>query len=174
MHPESTSSRINLVSLKGWRSLIEDRIDVRKLPVCLTWTHSVIDTESPAFGPVRQGERQGLANRAAERGARSVHCRGGVSHESNSERNGAAPPWVEIHDLASIACKAKHYAIELEAAVNAFRETLRQPWTRRAIWMLTITQPVLSYRRCRRAQFLCVIGNGRSENALTMTLPSPN
>lgn len=79
-----TSSRINPVNLKGWQSLVEDRIQVRRLPVHLTLTHSVIDTESTAFRPVRQGEGQGAANRAPERGTQSVHCRGGVSHESNS------------------------------------------------------------------------------------------
>lgn len=105
------SSRINPVTLKGWQSLIEDRIEVQELPVCLILTHSVIDTESTAFGPVRPGERQEPANRAAERGGQSVHCRGGVSHESNSAAQwcrssvGRSPNGLVIHDLASVACK---------------------------------------------------------------------
>ncbi|KAG2152527.1 hypothetical protein BD769DRAFT_1624085 [Suillus cothurnatus] len=44
------------------------------------------------------------------------------------QRNGAAPPWVEVQ-------------IELETAVNSFRDVLRQSWTRRAIRTLTMLQP---------------------------------
>ena len=40
--------------------------------------------------------------------------------------------------------QAKCYVVELEASVNAFRETLRQSWTRHAIRTLTITQPAPS------------------------------
>jgi len=36
------------------------------------------------------------------------------------QRNGATPPWVEIQ-------------IELETAVDSFREALRQSWMRRTI-----------------------------------------
>ena len=38
--------------------------------------------------------------------------------------------------------QVKRYIIELEATVNAFRETLRRSWTRRAIRTLTMSQPV--------------------------------
>lgn len=106
-----TSSRTNPVSLKGWQSLIEDRIEVRKLSVYSTSTYFLIDAESTAFGPVRQGERQGAANPVAERGAQSVHCQGGVSHESNSATQrccssvGRSSNGLAMHDLASIACK---------------------------------------------------------------------
>lgn len=44
------------------------------------------------------------------------------------QKNGAAPPWVEVQ-------------IELETAVNSFRDVLRQSWTRRAIRTLTMLQP---------------------------------
>lgn len=126
--------------------MAENRIQVRQLPVYLTLTHSVIDTESPAFRLIRQGEREGPANCRAERGTQSVHCEGGVSHEPNS-----APQWCcssvgrssngsVMHDLGSLL-QTKRYTVELEAAVNAFRETLRESWTRRAIRMLTIPQP---------------------------------
>ena len=42
------------------------------------------------------------------------------------QRQGAAPPWVEIQG-------------ELETAVGAFREVLKQSWTRRALRTLTHT-----------------------------------
>ncbi len=42
------------------------------------------------------------------------------------QRQGAAPPWVEVQG-------------ELEAAVSAFRAVLRQSWVRRAVRMLTLT-----------------------------------
>ena len=44
------------------------------------------------------------------------------------QRQGAAPPWVEIQG-------------ELETAVNSFREILKQSWTRRALRTLTHMHP---------------------------------
>jgi len=44
------------------------------------------------------------------------------------QRNGAAPPWVEVQG-------------ELESALTSFREILRQSWIRRALRILTISQP---------------------------------
>ena len=44
------------------------------------------------------------------------------------QRQGAAPPWVEIQG-------------ELETAVHTFREVLKQSWTRRALRTLTHTHP---------------------------------
>ena len=43
------------------------------------------------------------------------------------QRQGAAPPWVEVQ-------------CELDAAVVAFRATLRRSWVRRAVRMLTLTR----------------------------------
>ena len=44
------------------------------------------------------------------------------------QRQGAAPPWVEIQS-------------QLEITVSSFREVLRQSWTRRALRTLTHTHP---------------------------------
>lgn len=46
------------------------------------------------------------------------------------QRQGAAPPWVEIQR-------------ELEAAVDAFRSVLKQSWVRRAVRMLTLSREPL-------------------------------
>ena len=47
------------------------------------------------------------------------------------QRQGAAPPWVEVQ-------------CELDAAVVAFRATLRRSWVRRAVRMLTLTRSQFS------------------------------
>jgi DnaJ family protein C protein 28 len=46
------------------------------------------------------------------------------------QRQGAAPPWVEIQR-------------ELEAAVDTFRSVLKQSWVRRAVRMLTLSRQPL-------------------------------
>ncbi|KAL4251118.1 hypothetical protein ABKN59_005635 [Abortiporus biennis] len=101
--------RANPVSMKGWTSLVEEKIEKarqegqfkvikgRGKPL-----HQVAEEKNP-FIP----REEFLLNRIVQ-------------------RNGAAPPWVEIQG-------------ELETAVNTFRDTLRQSWTRRAIRMLTIS-----------------------------------
>ncbi|KAF9238797.1 hypothetical protein BU15DRAFT_47243 [Melanogaster broomeanus] len=104
-------TRINPVSLKGWQSLIEDRIEKARL--------------EGQFDKVK-GRGKPIAWPSEERNpfiAREEFLMNRIV-----QRNGAAPPWVEVQ-------------IELEAAVNSFREAVRQSWTRRAIRTLTVSQP---------------------------------
>lgn len=64
------------------------------------------------------------------------------------QRNGAAPPWVELQGGKYLHCLLTYciarlnlYVIELDLAVSSFREMLRQSWTRRAIRNLTTAHP---------------------------------
>ena len=57
------------------------------------------------------------------------------------QRQGAAPPWVEIQG-------------ELEAAVDTFRSVLRQSWVRRAVRMLTLSRQPLRELSLADAQAL--------------------
>lgn len=105
------AARRNPVSMRGWQALIEDKI--------------------------QKARAAGHFDKIKGRGRPMVR----LSDEHNPfiareeflmnrivQRNGAAPPWVEVQ-------------IELETAVNSFRDVLRQSWTRRAIRTLTILQP---------------------------------
>ncbi|KAI6100263.1 hypothetical protein F5141DRAFT_1009706 [Pisolithus sp. B1] len=103
-------ARVNPVTLKGWQSLVEDRIEKARM--------------AGAFDKV-SGRGQPIARVSEERNpfiAREEFLMNRIV-----QRNGATPPWVEVQ-------------IELESAVNSFRETLRQSWTRRAVRMLTVSQ----------------------------------
>ncbi|KAA1466671.1 hypothetical protein DENSPDRAFT_767700 [Dentipellis sp. KUC8613] len=104
-------SRPNPSSVKGWQGLVEERIE--------------------------RARSEGHFRTIKGRG-QPIHC---STEESNPfiareeylmnrivQRQGAAPPWVEIQG-------------ELETAVTSFRELLRQSWVRRAIRMLTLSQP---------------------------------
>ncbi|KIM76339.1 hypothetical protein PILCRDRAFT_77840 [Piloderma croceum F 1598] len=103
--------RPNPISLRGWTSLIEDKIEVSR--------------------------NAGLFNKVSGRGRPLMR----QMDESNPfiareeflmnrivQRNGAAPPWVEVQG-------------ELESAVTSFREILRQSWIRRALRTLTLSKP---------------------------------
>ncbi|KAI1795106.1 hypothetical protein LXA43DRAFT_939587 [Ganoderma leucocontextum] len=103
--------RPNPVTLKGWASLVEDRIETAR--------------------------RAGHFNNVKGRGAPITR----TAEDKNPfidreeflmnrivQRQGAAPPWVEIQT-------------ELETAVNSFREILKQSWTRRALRTLTHMHP---------------------------------
>ncbi len=64
------------------------------------------------------------------------------------QRNGAAPPWVELqggqsHSQCSHTAShfLKRIIIELETAINTLRDIMRQSWIRRAIRMLTLSRP---------------------------------
>jgi DnaJ homolog subfamily C member 28 len=57
------------------------------------------------------------------------------------QRQGAAPPWVEIQG-------------ELEAAVDTFRSVLKQSWVRRAVRMLTLSRQPLRELSLADAQAL--------------------
>ncbi|KAL4081508.1 hypothetical protein V8B97DRAFT_1863572 [Scleroderma yunnanense] len=105
------SAQVNPISLKGWQSLVEDRIEVRG--------------SSGIFDKVK-GRGQPIIRLSEERNpfiAREEFLMNRIV-----QRNGAAPPWIEVQ-------------IELESAVNAFRQTLRQSWTRRVVRMLTVSKP---------------------------------
>jgi len=103
--------RPNPISLRGWTGLIEDKI--------------------------QKARNAGLFNRVSGRGKPLVR----QIEDSNPfiareeflmnrivQRNGAAPPWVEVQG-------------ELESAVTSFREILRQSWVRRALRSLTLSHP---------------------------------
>lgn len=65
------------------------------------------------------------------------------------QRNGAAPPWVEVQtgetwqsSLDRSYPKLMNAFVELESSVHAFRQILRQSWIRRALRLLRSTTPV--------------------------------
>lgn len=64
------------------------------------------------------------------------------------QRNGAAPPWVEVQtgetwqsSLDRSYPKLMNAFVELESSVHAFRQILRQSWIRRALRLLRSTTP---------------------------------
>ncbi|KAF8644275.1 hypothetical protein AX16_008577 [Volvariella volvacea WC 439] len=108
---EGQVMRPNPVSMKGWNSLIEEKI--------------------------KKARQQGDFNSVKGRGQPITR----VTEEFNPfiareeflmnrivQRNGAAPPWVEVQG-------------ELESAATSFRQVLRQSWIRRAVRNLTSTTP---------------------------------
>ncbi|EGO02284.1 hypothetical protein SERLA73DRAFT_178144 [Serpula lacrymans var. lacrymans S7.3] len=111
-HGENRPSvRANPVSMRGWQSMIEDKIEKARL--------------AGQFDKVK-GRGQPLVRQSDERNpfiAREEFLMNRIV-----QRNGASPPWVEVQ-------------LELESAINSFREMLRQSWTRRAVRMLTVSQP---------------------------------
>ncbi|KAH9948771.1 hypothetical protein B0H21DRAFT_212768 [Amylocystis lapponica] len=103
--------RPNPVSLKGWASLVEDRIERAR--------------QEGHFRSLK-GRGQPLALATAE--SNPFIAREEFLMNRIVQKNGAAPPWVETQG-------------ELESAVSSFREMLKESWIRRAIRMLTISQP---------------------------------
>ncbi|KAI4517453.1 hypothetical protein K525DRAFT_243364 [Schizophyllum commune Loenen D] len=112
----ATGARPNPVSVKGWTSLVEDRIE--------------------------RARQKGLFNNVKGRGQPIKQ----QSEESNPfigkeeflmnrilQRNEASPPWVEVQG-------------ELESAVRAWRLMLRQAWTRRALRNLNTEHPPQTLR----------------------------
>ena len=62
------------------------------------------------------------------------------------QRNGAAPPWVEIQGgelkIKDATCSVVDLLVtELDSAITSFREILRQSWIRQAIRNLTTNNP---------------------------------
>ncbi|KAG2369750.1 hypothetical protein BDR07DRAFT_1267006 [Suillus spraguei] len=105
------AARRNPVSMRGWQALIEDKIQKARA--------------AGHFDKIK-GRGQPMVKLSDEHNpfiAREEFLMNRIV-----QRNGAAPPWVEIQ-------------IELETAVNSFRNVLRQSWTRRAIRTLTMLQP---------------------------------
>ncbi|KAI0682623.1 hypothetical protein C8Q76DRAFT_322146 [Earliella scabrosa] len=103
--------RPNPVSMKGWASLVEDRIEKARL--------------AGHFNNVK-GRGRPIARAAEDKNP--FIGREEFLMNRIVQRQGAAPPWVEIQG-------------ELENAVNTFREVLKQSWTRRAIRTLTAMHP---------------------------------
>lgn len=110
--PAAMEKRPNPVTLKGWASLVEDRIERAR--------------QEGLFRNIK-GRGQPLASTTQDRNpfiAREEFLMNRIV-----QRQGAAPPWVEIQG-------------ELESAIASFREVVKQSWTRRAIRMLTLSEPV--------------------------------
>ncbi|KAI0089221.1 hypothetical protein BDY19DRAFT_1041588 [Irpex rosettiformis] len=102
--------RPNPLGLKGWASLVEDRIERAR--------------REGRFNNI-SGRGQPLKRFTEERNpfiAREEFLMNRIV-----QRNGAAPPWIEIQG-------------ELESALYSFRNALRDSWTRRAIRMLTLSR----------------------------------
>ncbi|KAG2757554.1 hypothetical protein P692DRAFT_20712154 [Suillus brevipes Sb2] len=105
------ATRRNPVSMRGWQALIEDKIQRARA--------------AGHFDKIK-GRGQPIVRLSDEHNpfiAREEFLMNRIV-----QKNGAAPPWVEVQ-------------IELESAVNSFRDVLRQSWTRRAIRTLTMLQP---------------------------------
>ncbi|KAG2155082.1 uncharacterized protein EDB93DRAFT_1248037 [Suillus bovinus] len=105
------AARRNPVSMRGWQALIEDQIQKARA--------------AGHFDKIK-GRGQPMVRLSDEHNpfiAREEFLMNRIV-----QRNGAAPPWVEVQ-------------IELETAVNSFRDVLRQSWTRRTIRTLTMLQP---------------------------------
>ncbi|KAJ8507161.1 hypothetical protein ONZ45_g10437 [Pleurotus djamor] len=116
-----TTSRPNPVSVKGWASLVEERIEKAKI--------------SGVFNNVK-GRGQPIVRKSEEYNpfiAREEYIMNRIV-----QRNGAAPPWVEIQQ-------------EMEAEIRSFRAVLRQAWTRYALRSLTVE--FHSYRGAHRPTF---------------------
>ncbi|KAH8118791.1 hypothetical protein DFH11DRAFT_1686839 [Phellopilus nigrolimitatus] len=92
------------LGMKGWASLVEERIEVARAP----------------GGPVQDAEGAGQAARAGDGGGNPFIAREEFLMNRIVQRNRAAPPWVELQ-------------AELDAAVDTFRVGLRAAWTRRAV-----------------------------------------
>ncbi|KAG2073545.1 hypothetical protein BDR04DRAFT_1010276 [Suillus decipiens] len=105
------AARRNPVSMRGWQALIEDKIQKARA--------------AGHFDKIK-GRGQPMVRLNDE--YNPFIAREEFLMNRIVQRNGAAPPWVEIQ-------------IELETAVNSFRDVLRQSWTRRAIRTLTMLQP---------------------------------
>jgi len=104
--------RPNPVSMKGWANLVEDRIERAR--------------QEGFFRNVK-GRGQPLTSNTQERNP--FIGREEFLMNRIVQRQGAAPPWVEVQG-------------ELESAVAAFRGVVKQSWARRAIRMLTASQPL--------------------------------
>ncbi|KAI0832799.1 hypothetical protein BC628DRAFT_1407189 [Trametes gibbosa] len=103
--------RPNPVSLKGWANLVEDRIEKAR--------------QAGHFKHVK-GRGQPIARIAEDKNP--FIDREEFLMNRIVQRQGAAPPWVEVQG-------------ELESALAAFREVVKQSWTRRALRTITATNP---------------------------------
>ncbi|KAF9448961.1 hypothetical protein P691DRAFT_728713 [Macrolepiota fuliginosa MF-IS2] len=107
----SSVARPNPVGMRGWNSLIEDKIEKAR--------------SAGLFKNVK-GRGQPLARSVDE--VNPFIAREEFLMNRIVQRNGASPPWVEVQS-------------ELDTAVRSFRELLRQSWIRRAVRTLTTNNP---------------------------------
>ncbi|EIW76181.1 hypothetical protein CONPUDRAFT_84848 [Coniophora puteana RWD-64-598 SS2] len=99
----------NPLSLRGWQSLIEDKIEKARI--------------AGHFKKIK-GRGKPIKREIAEHNpfiAREEFIMNRIV-----QRNGAAPPWVDVQQ-------------EMDEAINTFREGLKQSWARYAIRMLTLS-----------------------------------
>ncbi|KAF9480164.1 hypothetical protein BDN70DRAFT_805663 [Pholiota conissans] len=111
MQHQMASGMPNPTSIKGWNSLIEDKIEnARKAGVfnSIKGRGKPLERTTDEYNPFIARE-EFLMNRIVQ-------------------RNNAAPPWIEIQR-------------ELDTAVATFREILRQAWIRRTIRVLVMEHP---------------------------------
>ncbi|KAK0443877.1 uncharacterized protein EV420DRAFT_1622809 [Desarmillaria tabescens] len=109
---EGMGRRPNPVSMKGWAALVEDKIEKARV--------------SGVFNTVK-GRGQPMARTVEE--SNPFIGREEFLMNRIVQRNGAAPPWVELQG-------------ELDIAVQSFRELLRQSWIRQTLRNLTTNHPV--------------------------------
>ncbi|KAF9075333.1 hypothetical protein BDP27DRAFT_1257868 [Rhodocollybia butyracea] len=110
-HQPPVSGRANPVSMRGWTSLIEDKIEKAR--------------NAGVFKHIK-GRGKPLARTTEERNP--FIGREEFLMNRIVQRNGAAPPWVELQS-------------ELDTAVTIFRELLRQSYVRRVVRTLTALHP---------------------------------
>lgn len=108
---DAVRPRGNPTGMKGWASLVEDRIERAR--------------QEGRFDKI-EGRGQPLKQFVEERNP--FIGRDDFLLNRLVQRQGAAPPWIEVQQ-------------ELESALKSFRDVIRQSWTRRAIRMLTLEQP---------------------------------
>ncbi|KAG7097501.1 hypothetical protein E1B28_004843 [Marasmius oreades] len=113
---EIGGGRPNPASLKGWAGLIEDRIERARA--------------AGAFAFVK-GRGKPLVRTVEE--SNPFIAREEFLMNRIVQKNGAAPPWVELQ-------------AELDNAVAVFRDLLRQSWIRRVIRNLTTDHPPQVFR----------------------------
>ncbi|KAF9463071.1 hypothetical protein BDZ94DRAFT_1259997 [Collybia nuda] len=99
------------VTLKGWASLVEDRVEKAR--------------KAGLFNNV-QGRGQPIRRNIEE--SNPFIAREEFLMNRIVQRNGAAPPWVEVQG-------------ELDTAIQTFRQILEQSWVRRAIRLFTTSNP---------------------------------
>ncbi|KAJ4469540.1 hypothetical protein J3R30DRAFT_1566472 [Lentinula aciculospora] len=106
-----TGGRPNPVNMRGWTSLIEDKIEASR--------------NAGVFNHIK-GRGQPLARTTEEKNP--FIGREEFLMNRIVQRNGAAPPWVELQG-------------ELDTAVSTFRDLLRQSYVRRVVRTLTASHP---------------------------------
>ncbi|EIN11057.1 hypothetical protein PUNSTDRAFT_101046 [Punctularia strigosozonata HHB-11173 SS5] len=103
--------RANPSSLKGWASLVEEKIESARQA-------GHFNKISGRGKPIKRHDDEGNPFIAREE----------FLMNRIVQRNGAAPPWVELQH-------------ELESTLDSFREILLQSWTRRAVRNITASTP---------------------------------